>query len=203
MMVMRRPKFVAYGEELGRLLRLLPAPARDAVMDLFLVVVNALLRLPGHTFRIWVLRRLCLWSVGPGTVVERGTRVTDRGGVTIGERCIVNRDTTLDGRGGLAMGDLVNVSPEAMILTAEHDVDSPSFQWRAGPVLVGSRSWIATRALVLPGSVVGEGAVVCAGAVVVGEVPAFTVVAGVPARPLRDRPRHAQGSLPAYRRWWH
>lgn len=172
-------------------------------MDLFLVVVNALLRLPGHTFRIWILRRLCSWSVGAGTVIERGTTVTDRGGVTVGERCIVNRAATLDGRGGLAVGDLVNISPEAMILTADHDVDSPSFQWRPRPVVIGSRSWIATRALVLPGSVVGEGAVVCAGAVVAGEVPPFTIVGGVPARRLRERPGDAQGSLPAHRRWWH
>jgi acetyltransferase-like isoleucine patch superfamily enzyme len=184
-------------------LRLLPARAQTAVMDLFLVVVNALLRLPGHTFRVWVLRHLCLWSVGAGTVVERGMTVTVRGGVTVGEACIVNHSVTLDGRGGLRVGDRVNISPEVLVLTADHNVDSPSLQWRRRPVSLGSRSWIATRALVLPGSAVGEGAVVSAGAVVVGEVPAFTVVAGVPARPVRNRPRDAQRSLPAYRRWWH
>lgn len=188
---------------LGRLLRLFPAPARAAALDIALAAVNALLWLPGRTLRLWVLRRLCNWSIGGGTVVDRGTRVTTRGGVQIGERCVINRGVTLDGRGGLVLGDLVNVSPEAMILTADHGVDSPSFQWRARPVCVGSRSWIATRALVLPGSSVGEGAVVSAGAVVAGEVPAFTVVAGVPARPVRERALDAQASLPSYRRWLH
>lgn len=172
-------------------------------MDLFLVTVNGLLRLPGHAFRIWVLRRLCLWSVGAGTVVGRGATVTARGGVTIGEGCIVNRAVTLDGLGGLELGDLVNISSEVLILTADHDVDSPSFQWRRRPVSIGSRSWIATRALVLPGATVGEGAVVGAGAVVAGDVPAYTLVAGVPARPLRSRPSDAQRSLPHYRRWFH
>jgi acetyltransferase-like isoleucine patch superfamily enzyme len=184
-------------------MRRLSAPAQVAVTDLFLAAVNALLRLPGHALRIFVLRRLCAWSVGAGTVVERGTTVTARGGVTIGEGCVVNRGVTMDGRGGLVVGDLVNISPEAMLLTADHDADSPHFQWRARPVSIGSRSWIATRALVLPGSAVGEGAVVAAGAVVAGEVAPFTVVAGAPARPLRDRPRDAQRSLPTYRRWWH
>ncbi len=101
------------------------------------------------------------------------------------------------------VGDLLNISPHAMVLTGDHDVRSPSFQWRPRPVVIGSRSWIATRAMVLPGSTVGEGAVVAAGAVVAGAVPAFTVVAGLPARPLYDRPPEAQSSLPAYRRWWH
>lgn len=188
---------------LGRFLRLLPVPARAAVLDVFLVAVDVLLRLPGQAFRLWVLRRLCRWSVGPRTVVERGAKVTTRGGVRIGEGCVVNRGVTLDGRGGLVLGDLVNVSAEAMLLTADHDLDSPSFQWRARPVSVGSRTWIATRALVLPGSTVGEGAVVSAGAVVAGEVPPFTVVAGVPARAVGERPHDAQRSLPPYRRWLH
>ncbi len=183
-------------------MRLLPAPARVAVMDLFPVAVNTLLRLPGHAYRIWVLRHLCAWSVGAGSVVERGATVTTRGGVTLGQRCVVNRGVTLDGRGGLAIGDLVNISAEALVLTADHDVDSPAFQWRTRPVSIGSRSWISTRAVVLPGSAVGEGAVVGAGAVVAGEVAPFTVVAGVPARRVRDRSRDAQRSLPTYRRWW-
>jgi acetyltransferase-like isoleucine patch superfamily enzyme len=184
-------------------MRLLPAPGQAVVIDVLEVAVNTLLRLPGHTFRVWVLQRLCRWSVGAGTVVERGTRVAGRGRVTIGQGCVVNRGVTLDGRGGLAVGDLVNISAEAVVLTADHDPDSPSFQWRARPVSIGSRTWIATRALVLPGSTIGEGAVVAAGAVVTGDVAPFTVVAGAPARPVRDRPRDAQRSLPSHRHWWH
>jgi acetyltransferase-like isoleucine patch superfamily enzyme len=185
------------------LLRLLPASGQTAVVEIVVAVANALLRFPGHTFRLSVLRGLCDWSIGAGTLVERGVTVTTRGGVRIGEGCVVNRGATLDGRGGLAVGDRVNISPEAMVLTADHDVDSPSFAWRARPVSIGARSWIATRAMVLPGSSVGEGVVVAAGAVVAGEVAPFTVVAGVPARPVRDRPVDAQRSLPPYRRWLH
>ena len=147
-------------------MRLLPVPAKRAVMDLFVVVANALLRLPGHAFRIWVLRRLCSWSIGAGTVVERGATVTARGGVTLGEGCVVNDGVTLDGMGGVVAGDLVNFSPQALVLSADHDPDSPTFQWRARPVSIGTRAWISTRAVVLPGSTVGEGAVICAGAVV-------------------------------------
>lgn len=174
-----------------------------AVAELFLAAVNALLRLPGHRYRIWVLRRLCKWSVGAGTVVERAITVTARGGVTIGDGCVINRGALLDGRGGLVVGDLVNISPDVQVLTGDHDPDSPTLKARYRPVTIGSRAWIATRALILAGSTVAEGAVVGAGAVVAGDVPPDTIVVGVPAQPLRERSRHAQQSLPAYRRWWH
>ena len=124
---------------MGLIIRLLPVPAKRAVMDLFVVVANALLRLPGHAFRIWVLRRICLWSVGAGTVVERGATVTARGGVTLGKGCVVNDGVILDGIGGV-VGDLVNLSPQALVLSGDHDPDSPTFQWRARPVSIGTRA---------------------------------------------------------------
>lgn len=176
---------------------------RDIGFHVFLRAANALLRLPGHTFRLAVLRRLCDVSIGPGTTIDRGVRVMTRGGVTIGRRCVINSGVVLDGRGSLTIGNEVNVSPEALFLTADHDVDSVSFAGRLRSVTIGSQCWIATRAIVLPGSIVGEGAVVAAGAVVAGDVVARTVVAGAPARKVRDRPPDAQTQMGTYRRWFH
>jgi acetyltransferase-like isoleucine patch superfamily enzyme len=56
-----------------------------------------------------------------------------------------------------------------------------------GPVEIGRGCWIGAHAVILDGVRVGEGAVVAAGAVVAGDVPAFAVVAGVPARTIRER----------------
>jgi acetyltransferase-like isoleucine patch superfamily enzyme len=162
---------------------------------------NALLRVPGHNFRLAVVRRLAGWNIGDGTVIERGVTLSARGGVTIGSGCNLNRGAHLDGRGGLRLGDRVNISPEAMILTADHDVRSPDFAGRRRPVTIGSRVWIATRAIVLPGTTIGDGAVVAAGAVVRGEIPPNTIWAGNPARQVGDRPPDAQTQLESYRRW--
>ena len=57
-------------------------------------------------------------------------------------------------------------------------VERPS----VAPVRIGDRVWVGTRAVVLKGVTIGDGAVVAAGAVVTSDVPAGTVVAGVPAR---------------------
>lgn len=62
------------------------------------------------------------------------------------------------------------------------------FAWRrAHPVTIGHDVWIGHGAIVLPGRSVGTGAVIAAGAVVTRDVAPYTIVAGVPARPLRQR----------------
>lgn len=174
----------------------------DLWLDLGLTTSNWLLRRPGHRLRLAVMRSLLLMDVGDRCAVERGVRVTTRGGVTIGAGCNINQGVLLDGRGGLTIGARVNISPEVCLLTAGHDVDSPTFAGRVQPTVVGDRCWVATRAIVLPGTVLGEGAVVAAGAVVRGDVPPWTVVAGAPAQPVGARSPDAQRELPAYRRWF-
>ena len=55
------------------------------------------------------------------------------------------------------------------------------------PVYIGNDVWIGDRALILPGVHVGDGSIIAAGAVVTKDVPPYSIVAGVPARKIRDR----------------
>lgn len=176
---------------------------RDTVFSLFVVLVNLALRLPGHALRACLLRSVAAADVGPASAIQRGVRLTTRGGIRIGAGCNINSQVLLDGRGGLQIGSLVNISPGALLLTAEHDVRSPGFAGRARAVEIGDRCWIATRAIVLPGASLGEGVVVAAGAIVRGRVPPWTIVAGNPARPIGSRPRDAQQTLVRYARFLH
>jgi acetyltransferase-like isoleucine patch superfamily enzyme len=91
-----------------------------------------------------------------------------------------------------------------MLLTAEHDVNSVSFEGVERPIVIHDRCWIASRAILLPGAEVDEGVVVGAGAVLRGRVPAWTVVVGVPAKPVARRNPEAQETLPiSYHRFMH
>jgi hypothetical protein len=62
--------------------------------------------------------------------------------------------------------------------------------------------WIGHGAIILPGRTVGDGAVVAAGAVVSKDVPAYTVVAGVPAKPVKRRFPEAIGERLQALAWW-
>jgi phosphonate metabolism protein (transferase hexapeptide repeat family) len=81
--------------------------------------------------------------------------------------------------------------------------DAEFFDWRRSHrVALGHDVWIGHGATLLPGVTIGTGAVVGAGAVVSKDVPDFTIVAGVPARPIRERfPREVQDGLKALA-WW-
>ena len=77
------------------------------------------------------------------------------------------------------------------------------FEWRRGHrVHIGHDVWIGHGAIVLPGRSVGTGAVVAAGAVVTKDVPAYTVVAGNPARTIRRRFAEAVTDRLAQLAWW-
>lgn len=68
----------------------------------------------------------------------------------------------------------------------EDDLDF--FQWRRdAQVVVGHDVWMGHGVVVLPGVTIGTGAVIAAGAVVSKDVEPYTIVGGVPARPIKDR----------------
>lgn len=152
-------------------------------------MLTNLLAIPKLAFReITQLGRRRLLAAR-GTVVDPSALILGRceimAGVTIGAGTVIN-GSLLDGRGGLEIADHVLIL-HAKVLTATHDVDDPGFKTIYRKVVIEPYAIVFGGATILPGCTLGYGAVVASGAVVSKDVPPMTIVAGNPARAVRER----------------
>ena len=116
---------------------------------------------------------------------HRKTLITGWGRIRIGDRVFVNSGVIIMSVLEVTIGDDVAIANEAYIM----DTDSHGVEGRPvknAPVRIGSGSWIGARAIILPGVTIGRRCLVAAGAVVSRDVPDDTLVAGNPARAIRE-----------------
>ena len=109
----------------------------------------------------------------------------------IGDRCVIGRGSHIVAHHSLVIGDDVFTGPYVYITDQNHGYANPDEPiGRQMPhnaaVRIGSGSWLGAGAVVLPGACIGRNVVIAAGSVVRGTVPDRCVVAGVPARVVRE-----------------
>jgi acetyltransferase-like isoleucine patch superfamily enzyme len=112
-------------------------------------------------------------------------------GITIGKNCLISEFTVIRGQGGVTIGDNVYTSPFVQIVAVNHVYDDPHRPIieqgiTAQGIVIEDDVWIGSSAIILDGVRVGKGAVVAAGAVVSRDVPPHTVVAGIPAKVIKE-----------------
>lgn len=142
---------------------------------------------PSHGLRQLFYRTAMQFEIGEKSCIFMGAKFDCRRGFKLGAHSVINENCRLDNRGELTIGNNVSISSEVCILTADHDVQSPSFAGRNRPVRIDDYVFLGTRALILPGVTIGRGAVVAAGAVVTKDVVALSIVAGSPAKEIGRR----------------
>jgi acetyltransferase-like isoleucine patch superfamily enzyme len=135
--------------------------------------------------------------LGDRSFVAAGCQLRDR--ITIGADCSLNPHVTMAGR--VTLGDGVRIASHAALYGFNHVFDRLDVPiWMQGLTEVGivveDDVWIGTHVTVCDGVTIGAHSVVAAGAVVTRDVAPYSVVAGVPARVLRDR-RDQTGARPA------
>ena len=127
------------------------------------------------------------------TVVYADCEIRCPAKLSIGKGSVIGNNAILDGRAGLDIGNNVVLASNVSIWTLQHDYRDSEFRCTKehyGPVDICDRAWIGPNASILHDVTIGEGAVVAAGAVVTKDVPPFTVVGGIPAKRIGDRPRN-------------
>ena len=126
-------------------------------------------------FPAWriTLLRWCGVEIGTGVYIADGLMIVEE----------------LGGDERIVIGDRVSIAPRVTLVTSSHPNASrirPFAPVASGGITIEPDAWIGAGAVILPGVRIGRGAVVGANAVVARDVPPLHVVAGTPARTVRE-----------------
>lgn len=129
--------------------------------------------------------------IGERVRIKRGLRARKPVNITIGNDVSIGCNVILQAHAPIYIGDFTKIAPGVIIVTASHDTSKRDYERTrtTSPVKIGSNCWLGTGAIVLPGVTIGDGTIVGAGSVVVKDLPPEMICVGVPARPLKPRPK--------------
>lgn len=128
-------------------------------------------------------------SISGSVTLHRGTNIVlhDGAHLSIGNQTYLN-GASVDCSQEVTIGEYCAIAEGVKIMDnsfhpiTKNGITKPSI----APVRIGNKVWIATNAIILPGVAIGDGAIVAAGAVVNKNVPARSIVAGVPAKVVKE-----------------
>lgn len=130
-------------------------------------------------------------STGSGVNINRnayfgnGHNIRIGNDSSIGRDCQVANDTTI--------GNDVMMAPEVIIFSVGHNTQQTDVPMRQqgntqpNPVTIGNDVWIGQRTIIMPGVTIDDGAIIGSGSVVTKDVAAYSVVAGNPAKLIKQR----------------
>lgn len=127
---------------------------------------------------------------GSRLTLENGANFGTGANIEIGNYSGIGINASI--RGPLKIGDNVMMGPDVIIMTSSHGHDRTDIPMRkqgsiVKPVTIGNDVWIGARVVILPGVTIGDGSILAAGAVVTHDVPAYSIVGGVPAKVIKKR----------------
>ena len=139
----------------------------------------------GNNFRVWCTRHIAK-EVGKNINVEKGASVQEdvilKDGANVGVNCLIGRETVI--------GKNVMMAPDCQIHTRNKKYNKELRRYKGyeptKPVVIGDNCWLGSRVLIMPGVEIGEGSMIAAGAVVAKNMPPYSVIAGNPAKPVKN-----------------
>lgn len=116
----------------------------------------------------------CL-TIGNNCSIGARSHITCINSITIGNNLLTGPNVLItDNAHGEAVRELLDIAPSKRLLYSK------------GPVVIGDNVWIGEKASIMPGVHIGRGAIIAANSVVTHDVPAYAVVAGIPAKVIKQ-----------------
>ena len=110
--------------------------------------------------------------------------------VSVGKDLGINHGVFILGACKIEIGNNVVLSARCMLIDSSLDVNQFLLSYKpphvTAPIIISDSVWVGAGAIILPGVTIGEKSVIAAGSVVTRSVPSKTLVAGVPAKIIRN-----------------
>jgi putative colanic acid biosynthesis acetyltransferase WcaF len=139
-----------------------------------------------HTWRL-SLAKLFGARIGPAAHIYPGAKIWAPWNLVMGARSCLADGVACYNVAPIHIGEDVVISQHAYLCTATHDYNDRAFPLVVAPIVIEPYAWVAAGAFLSPGITVERGAVVGARSVVTASVPAWSVVAGNPAKFIKFR----------------
>ncbi len=139
---------------------------------------------PLHAWRRFLLRAFGA-RIGERAHIYAGAKIWAPWNLVVGREAGIADGADIYNPEPIRIGARAVISQGAYLCGASHEYTSWDFPLIAAPITVHDHAWVAARVIVQMGVTIGEGCVVGAGSVVTRDMPAWTVCAGAPCRPIR------------------
>jgi maltose O-acetyltransferase len=131
-------------------------------------------------------------KAGTGLVIHDNVLIKYPDEITLGDHITINPGCILVGKGGLSIGSHAMIGAGTKIVTTSHVMTRTDIPMRLQgmttmPVMIEDDVWFGFDVVVLAGAIIRKGCVIGAGSVVTGEIPAYSIAAGAPARVIGSR----------------
>lgn len=113
------------------------------------------------------------------------------GKLQIGNNVVAQERVRISAAESIVIGNNVLLASDILIIDNNHGMDASSdktYMYQeisSKPIKIGDGCWIGEKCTILPGSLIGEKCIIGANSVVTGEIPAYTIAVGIPAKPIK------------------
>lgn len=164
------------------------AKLKELRYELTLYICNHIITfIPIRSVRKLFYLKVMDFKISHDVAIFMGCRFDTLHGLVIDSFVVISKYCRLDTRGGITIGKNVSLGEEVQIITADHDMADPKYKGRTKEVILGDYVSVGTRAMILPGCILGTGAVLGAGSILTKSIPDYEIWAGSPAKKIGDR----------------